>query len=109
MLKNNNKIDPSFVLDVQPDCDVDTSDSYADLCKAYASKGAPVEVDFRAMVAWLKKGDQLTHQIHTYPAKLLPHIAHFFVRASVVFRDSRVVLDPFCGSGTVALEASLAA
>lgn len=108
MLKNNNKIDPPFAPDVQPDCDVDTSDSYVELCKAFASKGAPVEVDFRAMVAWLKKGDQLTHQIHTYPAKLLPHIAHFFVRASVFFRDSRIVLDPFCGSGTVALEASLA-
>lgn len=108
MLNNSNKIDLSFAPNVQPDCNVDTSDSYVDLCKAYASKGAPVEVDFRSMVAWLKKGDQLTHQIHTYPAKLLPHIAHFFVRASVFFRDSRIVLDPFCGSGTVALEASLA-
>ncbi|WP_144373899.1 DNA adenine methylase [Vogesella urethralis] len=87
---------------------IDTSSIYNELCKNYHSTGAAVEVDFRGMISWLKKGDQLTHQIHTYPAKLLPHIAHFFTRASSFFDESNVVLDPFCGSGTVALEASLA-
>jgi tRNA G10 N-methylase Trm11 len=87
---------------------IDTSILYADLCEKYKKAERAVEVDFRAMVSWLRKGDQLTHQIHTYPAKLLPHIAHFFVHASDIYDDRRIVLDPFCGSGTVALEASLA-
>ena len=87
---------------------IDTSSMYADLCARYERIGRAVEVDFRALVNWLRKGDQLTHQIHTYPAKLLPHIAHFFVHASAIYDKRRIVLDPFCGSGTVALEASLA-
>ncbi|WP_426944009.1 hypothetical protein ACP4J5_16335 [Pseudomonas oryzihabitans] len=85
----------------------DTSFIYWQLYREYLKKGSAVEVDFRSIVSWLKKGDQLTHQIHTYPAKLLPHIAHFFVNASEIYDDRRIVLDPFCGSGTVALEASL--
>jgi tRNA G10 N-methylase Trm11 len=70
--------------------------------------GTPLEVDFRSLVDWVKLGDQFTHQIHPYPAKLIPHIANFFIRSSVFFQQEKVVLDPFCGSGTVALEASLA-
>jgi tRNA G10 N-methylase Trm11 len=86
----------------------DTSEIFLGLRDQFIANGKPVEVDFRKLVSWLKKGDQLTHQIHTYPAKLLPHIAHFFVRASVFLQETKIVLDPFCGSGTVALEASLA-
>ncbi|MFA3153717.1 site-specific DNA-methyltransferase [Acinetobacter baumannii] len=65
-----------------------------------------INVDFRKLVYWLKAGDQLTHQIHPYPAKLLPHIIHFFLKAHSNFKH-KIVLDPFCGSGTVALEASI--
>jgi len=60
------------------------------------------------MVSWLRMGDQLTHHLHPYPAKLLPHIAHFFLRADTIKRQGASVLDPFCGSGTVALEGSVA-
>ncbi|ABE42338.1 hypothetical protein Bpro_0374 [Polaromonas sp. JS666] len=70
--------------------------------------GQSVEVDFRGLVNWVRLGNQLTHQIHPYPAKLLPHIAHFFARASTYTGKQGRILDPFCGSGTVALEASLA-
>lgn len=87
---------------------IDTSLLIAELTKEYLRTGRSVEVDFRALVSWVRLGDQLTHQIHPYPAKLLPHIAHFFSRASVYTGNQRRILDPFCGSGTVALEASLA-
>jgi tRNA G10 N-methylase Trm11 len=87
---------------------VDTSFLLEELRRKYQCEGRYVEVDFRQLVEWVRLGDQLTHQIHPYPAKLLPNIAHFFVRASILHRRSRIVLDPFCGSGTVALEASLA-
>lgn len=56
---------------------------------------------------WRRAGDQHTHQIHPYPAKLLSHIAWLFVRAEQFAPLEGNILDPFCGSGTVALEASL--
>lgn len=86
----------------------DTSDVFAELCDQYQSSGKSVDVDFRTLVGWVRLGDQLTHQLHPYPAKLLPNIAHFFVRAKSLQRRKTVVLDPFCGSGTVALEATIA-
>ena len=87
---------------------VDTSLLLEELRRQYSVQHRYVDVDFRQLVSWLRIGDQLTHQIHPYPAKLLPHIAHFFARASSLHRGNQIVLDPFCGSGTVALEASLA-
>lgn len=87
---------------------VDTSLLVEELRNIYKQRNQPIEVDFRKLVKWVRPGDQLTHQIHPYPAKLFPHIAHFFVRASLFHRQNRRVLDPFCGSGTVALETSLA-
>lgn len=89
-------------------CGVDTSLLYEELKNQFNRAGRPVEVNFRQMVSWVTLGDQFTHQLHPYPAKLLPHIASFFIRAKSVRGKSGAVLDPFCGSGTVALEASLA-
>jgi tRNA G10 N-methylase Trm11 len=88
--------------------EIDTSLLLEELSREYQRTGQHVEVDFRKLVGWVRLGDQLTHQIHPYPAKLLPNIAHFFLRASVLHNPTRCVLDPFCGSGTVALEASMA-
>jgi len=86
----------------------DTSGLLEQLRERFVRRRRKVEVDFRQLAHWVRLGDQLTHQIHPYPAKLLPHIAHFFVRASTLSSLGEVVLDPFCGSGTVALEATLA-
>ena len=49
--------------------------------------------------------DYLTHDIHPYTAKLIPHIPRYFVEK--LSQPGDVVLDPFCGSGTVLLEARL--
>lgn len=87
---------------------IDTSFLVDELRQRYQRSGQYVEVDFRKLVHWVRVGDQLAHQIHPYPAKLLPHIAHFFTRASIILNQHSQVLDPFCGSGTVSLEASLA-
>jgi DNA modification methylase len=87
---------------------IDTSFLVEELRQKFQRCGEYVEVDFRSLVSWVRVGDQLSHQIHPYPAKLLPNIAHFFNRASVLQHEHHRVLDPFCGSGTVALEASLA-
>lgn len=86
---------------------IDTTLLFEELRREYVRIGRPLTVDFRKIVNWIKGGDQLTHQIHPYPAKLLPNIAHFFSRVSR-HTKRRTILDPFCGSGTVALEGSLA-
>jgi hypothetical protein len=87
---------------------IDTSFLIEELRQKFKNGSQYVDVDFRSLVDWVRVGDQLSHQIHPYPAKLLPNIAHFFTRASVLKHQHHKVLDPFCGSGTVALEASLA-
>jgi len=86
---------------------VDTSLLYEEFRRQFQASKRPVSTDFRALVSWVKVGDQRTHLIHSYPAKLLAHIAHFFVHASTLSGVGARVLDPFCGSGTVALEASM--
>ena len=90
-----------------PQTGVDTSLLYEEFRRQFQASRRPVNTDFRALVSWVKVGDQRTHLIHPYPAKLLAHIAHFFVHASVLSGMGSRVLDPFCGSGTVALEASM--
>ncbi len=49
---------------------------------------------------------EYTHGIHVYPARMLPQIARILIDHFSEKGD--LVLDPFCGSGTVLLEASLA-
>ncbi len=50
--------------------------------------------------------DELTHGFHTYPAKMHPGIARSLIES---FSSSdETVLDPFVGSGTVAVEALIA-
>lgn len=99
---------PTHIWDRNAQLPMDTSAAYENLVQEYQRTNMPVEVDFRSMVSWLRMGDQLTHHLHPYPAKLLPHIAHFFLRAETIRREGATVLDPFCGSGTVALEGSVA-
>jgi DNA modification methylase len=47
----------------------------------------------------------LTHGIHSYTAKLIPHIPRYFIENYTCEGDT--ILDPFCGSGTALLEARL--
>ena len=52
--------------------------------------------------------DRLAHLIHPYPAKLLVHIPFFFLNNDLLSEAGDLVLDPFCGSGTVLSEAQSA-
>lgn len=85
-----------------------TDESLQSLIEEFRESKVPQEVSFRDLVPWLKVGERATHYIHTYPAKLLPHIAHFFLASQKICSPKSVVLDPFSGTGTVALEAMLA-
>ncbi|MEM9691195.1 MAG: hypothetical protein AAGA56_01500, partial [Myxococcota bacterium] len=61
-----------------------------------------------AMVAALRaRGgeiDRLTHRMHTYPARLHPDAAKLLLEQL----PGKTVLDPFCGGGTVLVEAMAA-
>ncbi|HEX8378769.1 MAG TPA: DNA methyltransferase, partial [Pedobacter sp.] len=73
----------------------------------YELTQTPIEVSFRALLPELRT-ERFTHLIHTYPAKLLVHIPYFFLNNTIFSKPGDTVLDPFCGTGTVLLEALLA-
>lgn len=87
---------------------METTDALLEIIKNYRTQNKIQTVSFRSLVPWMKVGERATHYIHPYPAKLLPHIAHFFLGAKRYFGENLNVLDPFGGTGTVALEAILA-
>ncbi|MEQ8908713.1 MAG: DNA methyltransferase [Vicingaceae bacterium] len=78
-----------------------------ELLYSYQRDPNPIEVNFRGLIPELNNADRYTHLIHTYPAKLLPHIPYFFLNNSFFSKPGDNVLDPFCGSGTVLLESIL--
>lgn len=73
----------------------------------YAAENKPIQVNFRDIVPQLSRGERYTHLIHPYPAKLICHIPYFFLNSDYCCPEQGTVLDPFCGSGTVLLEAIL--
>ncbi len=77
------------------------------LINIYNETKLPIEVSFRDLNPELNNSDRSTHLIHTYPAKLLPHIPHIFLNNKIFSKKGDLILDPFCGSGTVLLEALL--
>jgi len=78
---------------------------YQQLLSDFRSKGAPQTVNFRDLVSLPAYPERFTHLIHPYPAKLLAHIPTFFLANAKFSKPGDTVLDPFCGSGTVLLEA----
>lgn len=76
-------------------------------CLSYQKDMMPISVDFRELVKELSKNERYTHLIHSYPAKLLTQIPYFFLNTDAFCPKDGIVLDPFCGAGTVLLEAVL--
>lgn len=94
-----------------PGCLTSFTDKTIDaFLEQYASNGhEAIQVNFRELVSWVPYSDSYTHYIHKYPAKLLKHIPIFFFASKKLLPNkASVILDPFCGSGTVLLEAMLA-
>lgn len=61
-------------------------------------------VSFRELVGVLP-ADDLTHGTYPYPARMLRHIPHFMLATQQIMEGIDYVVDPFCGSGTILLEA----
>jgi len=77
------------------------------LVEQYDLERAPIEVNFREIVPFGPGVDRATHLTHTYPAKLLLNIPLFLCNNSIFSKKGGLVYDPFCGSGTVLVEAML--
>lgn len=87
---------------------VDTGALLQTLVRRYQKRKRPISVNFRSFFPALNSADRSTHLIHPYPAKLLTHIPFLFLSNDLLSKPGDIVLDPFCGSGTVLLEARLA-
>jgi len=67
-------------------------------------ESAPEDWDFKSADT-----QYMTHGIHPYPARMLPQIAERLIRRYLLAQTQKspselLVLDPFCGSGTVLAE-----
>lgn len=67
---------------------------------------SPLIVDFKKIFL-NKYKDVLSHDIHTYPGKLYPNLARFFCKAFYKEQSTNKFLDPFVGSGTTIVEATV--
>jgi hypothetical protein len=74
----------------------------------YRRSGRPIAVSFRELLRSPGADERYTHGLHPYPAKLFVNIPAFILSSRELCRPGATVLDPFCGSGTVLLEAILA-
>ena len=81
---------------------------FARLEDAYNRRKRAIPVNFRELVPVHSGVDRATHLLHSYPAKLLANIPIFFLNCDQLRVPAGIVLDPFCGTGTVLLEAVLA-
>lgn len=69
-------------------------------------RGHPVEASFRSLVGTLP-ADDYTHGLYPYPARLVRHIPRLLLASEKLTENIEHVVDPFCGSGTISLEAKL--
>ena len=65
-----------------------------------------IDVSFRHTGGTIGRRDFVTHWVHWYPAKMFHRIPSVFLDC-VDMPTKASVLDPFCGSGTVLIEANL--
>jgi DNA modification methylase len=76
--------------------------------KAFSEAKLLSDVGFRERLDCLNEKDRLSHHIHRYPAKMIYHIPYFFLHDDQFCSKEDIVLDSFCGSGTVLVESVLA-
>mgnify|MGYP001587685124 FL=1 len=65
----------------------------------------PKIVSFRKEVPEISNTQYLTHSLYFHPAKFIPQIVRYCL--DNYCKDKGIVLDPFAGSGTTALESSI--
>jgi hypothetical protein len=73
----------------------------------YSERCEPIHINFQQLVPELNNNERYSHLIHSYPAKLLTNIPYFFLQTDYFCPKEGIVLDPFCGTGTVMLESNI--
>ena len=63
-----------------------------------------IRINFRESVNHIPSHSRATHSIHKYPGKLILQIPRFFLNNDIFSSPNNLVVDPFCGTGTVLLE-----
>jgi hypothetical protein len=84
-----------------------STETFEALKDSYITTKEVVDVSFRDLVGPIPVNDS-SHSIYPYPARLLRQIPRFFLRCAQLVSPGDLVLDPFCGSGTVLVEARAA-
>jgi hypothetical protein len=74
----------------------------------YKRSRRPIAVSFRDLLRSPGADERYTHGLHSYPAKLFVNIPAFMISSEDLCPPRATILDPFCGSGTVLLEAIIA-
>lgn len=86
---------------------MDVHKQFEEFRDEYLNTGAPIQINFRDLVPSLNISERYSHLIHSYPAKLLCNIPYYFLQSDCYCPQKGLVLDPFCGTGTVMLEANI--
>ena len=63
------------------------------------------DFNFRKACPEIPNTTYLTHKLHAYPAKFIPHIPRWLLRE--YGNPGGTILDPFCGSCTALVEANM--
>lgn len=66
-------------------------------------KTAKIRRDLSFFKLTMKERNEVTHNYHPYPAKFTPHLIRTLIKEST--RENDYIWDPFCGSGTLNVEA----
>ena len=61
-------------------------------------------VSYRDLASDISGSKFSTHALHSYPGQLIPQIPYYYLN-KVKNIENSIVLDPFCGAGTVLVEA----
>ena len=85
-----------------------TDQTFERLKARYEQTGRSVPIRFRRVACGMAGPPSGPHLLHPYPAKLLHQIPRFFLSVNALSKPDGLVLDPFCGTGTVLLEALIA-
>lgn len=70
----------------------------------------PIDIDSNKEEVFVIRNNGLcvhTHKFHRFPGKFIPHIPRWAIIKFLDSKSKRIVLDPFCGSGTTLVESML--
>ena len=68
----------------------------------------PENIDFGTILSINTNSvTQKTHGFHKYPAKFIPQIPQWAIHKYLKNETDKLILDPFCGSGTTLVESAL--